>query len=264
MRCLQGNRVSSLSSMNTQNEPPKYPDAPNQEQISDQNKSTWPPQKRDGYENPSLERYTDLRFGDQQRGHRKWVIAVAAVLALVAIIVLGFMAAIYAEARGDETRPVDAIIVLGTTQWNGQPQPAFEARLRHTLELYQEGIAPVIIVTGGKQPADNFTEAETAETWLMDRGVPENAILMENEGRNTWGNMTGAWDAAAGHDIHTVLIVSDGFHLFRAERMANAVGFEAYTSPTPYSPIRPWSAEEFSYVIRETVAVIVQMPRWLF
>ena len=46
--------------------------------------------------------------------------------------------------------------------------------------------------------------------------------------------------------------------------MANAIGFEAYTSPATDSPIRPWSAAEFSYVIRETVAVIVQMPRWLF
>src|SRR5699024_2294363 len=101
-------------------------------------------------------------------------------------------------------------------------------------------------------------------TWLMDRGVPEAAILMENEGHNTWENMQGAKQAASGYDIKTVLVVSDGFHLFRAERMADAVGFEAYTSPTPHSPIRPWSAEEFGYVIRETVAVIVQMPRWLF
>lgn len=250
--------------MNMSDDPQKYPGGPNQEPVSDQSKSGWPHQKRDGYENPSLERYTDLRFDNQPQGHRKWVVAIAALAALIALIVLGFMAAIYAEARGDEARPVDAIIVLGTTQWNGRPQPAFEARLRHTLELYDQGLAPVIIVTGGKQPGDVYTEAETAEAWLMDRGVPENAILKEIEGRNTWGNMQGARDAAAGHDIKTVLIVSDGFHLFRAERMANAVGFEAYTSPTPYSPIRPWSAEEFSYVIRETVAVIVQMPRWLF
>ena len=250
--------------MNMQNDPHKYPDAPNQEPVSDQRKATWPLHRSDGFENPSLERYTDLRFDDQPRGHRKWVIAIAAGLALATIVVLGFMAAIYAEARGDEARPVDALIVLGTTQWNGNPQPAFEARLQHTLDLYNEGLAEVIIVTGGKQPGDTYTEADTAKAWLMDRGVPEAAILMENEGHNTWENMQGAKQAASGYDIKTVLVVSDGFHLFRAERMADAVGFEAYTSPTPHSPIRPWSAEEFGYVIRETVAVIVQMPRWLF
>ena len=205
-----------------------------------------------------------MSFGDKPRGHRKWVVAIATVLALLGLTVLGFMAAIYAEARGDEARPVDAIIVLGTTQWNGVPRPVFEARLEHTLDLYNRGLAPTIIVTGGKQDGDNFTEAETAETWLVDRGVPEDAILMEDRGRDTWENMRGAREASRANNIQSVLIVSDGFHLFRAERMADAVGFDAYTSPTPGSPIRPWSGAEFSYIIRETVAVIVQMPRWLF
>lgn len=253
-----------LAAMKTPNEPPKYPEAPNQEPVSEAADGSGLFQRGDGYENPSLERYTDLTFGDQPRGHRKWVIVIAAVLALIVIIVLGFVAAIYAEARGDEARPVDAIIVLGAAQFNGRPTDVFESRLQHGLDLYNRGLAPVIIVTGGKQEGDTYTEAETGEQWLIDRGVPEGAILMENEGRDTWANLRGARDAAQGYDIESVLIVSDGFHLFRAERMAEAVGFDAYTSPTPNSPIRPWSGLEVSYVIRETVAVIVQMPRWLF
>ena len=243
---------------------PKHTDTTGQWPVSGKTGGSGPFRRGDGYENPSLESYTDLRFDAHPRGHRKWVIAIAAMLVASVVVVFGFMAAIYAEARGDEARPVDAIIVLGTTQWNGVPRPVFEARLEHTLDLYNRGLAPTIIVTGGKQDGDNFTEAETAATWLIDRGVPEDAILMEDQGRDTWQNMQGAWDAVAGRNIETVLIVSDGFHLFRAERMANAVGFEAYTSPAPGSPIRPWSANEFSYIIRETVAVIVQIPRWLF
>lgn len=249
--------------MNMSNEPTQS-DGPNQEPVSPKSGNSWPFHKSDGFENPSLERYTDLRFGEQKRGHRKWMITVAALLALAALIVLGFMAAIYAEARGDEARPVDAIVVLGAAQYNGRPSDVFTARLQHGLDLYNQGLAPWIIVTGGRQEGDAFTEADTAETWLMNRGVPESAILMENEGRDTWQNMAGAWIAAEPHGIKRVLLVSDGFHLFRAERMANAVGFEAYTSPAPDSPIRPWSGVEFGYIIRETVAVIVQMPRWLF
>lgn len=240
------------------------PSGPNQEPVAPKAGGGWPFRHEDGYENPSLERYTDLRFGDQKRGHRRWVVALAAFLALMAMMVLGFMIAIYAEARGDEARPVDAIIVLGAAQFNGRPSDVFEARLQHGLDLYNAGYAPWIIVTGGRQEGDTYTEAETAETWLMDRGVPESAILMEDRGRDTWENLTGAHDAAVPHGIERVLIVSDGFHLFRAERMADAVGFEAFTSPAPDSPIRAWSAVEFSYIIRETVAVIVQMPRWLF
>lgn len=253
-----------LAAMNAPKERRNYPAGPNQEPVTDTDERKRPFQRGDGYENPSLERYTDLRFDSQPRGRRKWVVAIAAVLTLIAVVVLGLMAAIYAEARGDEARPVDAIIVLGAAQYNGRPTDVFESRLQHGLDLYNRGLAPVIIVTGGKQNGDTYTEAETGEQWLLNRGVPQSAILMENQGRDTWENIDGAHKAAEGRNIKSVLIVSDGFHLFRAKRMAEAVGFDAYTSPAPNSPIRPWSGVEFSYVIRETVAVIVQMPRWLF
>lgn len=250
--------------MSKSDQTPHKSDGPNQEPVSPRDRGPWPFQRDDGYENPSLERYTDLRFGEEKRGHRPWVVTLAAILALCAIIVLGFMVAIYAEAHGDETRQVDAIIVLGTTQNYGSPGRHLESRLQHANDLYQAGYAEWIIVTGGRVPGDPFTEAGVSRDWLVERGVPEEAILYEDEGRNTWENMTGAWTAAEPHGIKSVLIVSDGFHLFRAERMAQAVGFDAYTSPTPYSPVHPWSVGEFTFVIRETVAVIVQIPRWLF
>lgn len=250
--------------MSSSNETPHHPDESNQEPVTPKSTGAWPFQRNDGYENPSLERYTDLRFEQERRGHRPWVVTIAAVLALIAIIVFGFMIAIYAEARDDETREVDAIIVLGAAQWNCVPTDVFEARLQHALDLYREGYAEYIIVTGGRQEKDRCTEAGAGRSWLMERAVPQDVILMENEGRDTWGNLEGAKEASERRGIESVLIVSDGFHLFRAERMANAVGFEVYSSAAPGSPIRPWSAVEFSYVIRETVAVIVQIPRWLF
>lgn len=250
--------------MSKSDEASHHPDGPNQESVEKKSTNAWPFQRTDGFENPSLERYTDLRFGEEQGGHRRWVVILAAILALLAIMVFGFMVAIYSEARGDEAREVDAIIVLGTTQNYGTPSAHLEARLQHGLDLYDAGYAEWIIVTGGRMEGDPFTEAGVSRDWLIERGVPEDAILYEDEGRNTWENMNGAWDAAEPHGIERVLIVSDGFHLFRAERMSNAVGFESYTSPTPHSPIQPWSAGEFTFVIRETVAVIVQIPRWLF
>lgn len=239
-------------------------DSPDQEPLPESAQSTWPTPQGDGFTNPSLDRYSDLRFADKPKGHRKWVVALAAFLLLIPLIGLGFMAAIYAQARNDEARSVDAIIVLGAAQWNGRPTDVFEARLQHTLDLYNRGLAPWIIVTGGKMEGDAFTEADTAETWLINRGVPERAILKETVGNDTWENINGAWKVSRNHNIRSVLIVSDGFHLFRAERMAAKVGFEAYSSAAPESPIRPWSGTELSYVIRETIAVIVQIPKWLF
>jgi|GEM_PF-65722 len=215
--------------------------------------------------NPSLDGYSDLRFERApRRGHRRWVMLLAAVLILVPLMVIGVMTAVYWQARHDEARPVDAIVVMGAAQYNGRPSEVLAARLDHALNLYQEGLAPVIIVTGGNQPGDVYTEAGTSEQYLLDRGVPQNAILMEDEGRDTWASMQNVAAVTQGTDIRTVLIVSDGFHLFRSERMAEAVGFDAYSSAAPNSPIKPWSGAEFSYVIRETGAVILQVPDWLF
>jgi uncharacterized SAM-binding protein YcdF (DUF218 family) len=216
------------------------------------------------YENPSLERYTDLRFEQRPGGHRKWVVAIAGLFLIAALVVFGFMTAIYIQARNDEARQVDAIVVMGAAQYNGRPSEVLSARLDHALALYNGGYAPLIIVTGGKMEGDAFTEAGTSEQYLLDRGVPQHAILMEDEGRDTWDSMQGVAKVAEGRGIGSVLIVSDGFHLFRSERMADAVGFDAFSSAAPESPIRPWSANEFSYVIRETGAVILQMPDWLF
>jgi uncharacterized SAM-binding protein YcdF (DUF218 family) len=226
----------------------------------------WPGSRKKNprYENPSLERYTDLRFADQPRGHRRWVIALAGILLFAVVLVFGFMAAIYIQARNDEARQVDAIVVMGAAQYNGRPSEVLSARLDHALALYQEGYAPVIIVTGGKMEGDVYTEAGTSEQYLLDRGVPQHAILMEDEGRDTWASMKGVADVAKGRDIKSVLIVSDGFHLYRSERMAEAVGLDAYSSAAPDSPIREWSGNELSYVVRETGAVILQMPDWLF
>lgn len=220
--------------------------------------------KNDRYENPSLERYTDLRFEDQPRGHRPWVIAIAVLLLATVLTVLGFMAAIYIQARNDEARQVDAIVVMGAAQYNGRASSVLSARLDHALTLYEQGYAPVIIVTGGKLEGDVYTEAGVSEQYLLDRGVPQEAILMEDAGGDTWESMKAVGDIARGREIERVLVVSDGFHLYRSERMAEAVGLEAYSSAAPDSPIRPWSGNEFSYVIRETGAVIFQMGDWLF
>ena len=192
------------------------------------------------------------------------MVVLASVLIAMVVGVIGLMAAIYIQARNDEARQVDAIVVMGAAQYNGRPSEVLSARLDHALHLYDQGYAPLIIVTGGNMPGDVYTEAEVSEQYLLDRGVPQQAILMENEGRDTWDSMQGVAEVAEGRDIDSVLIVSDGFHLFRSERMANKVGFDSYSSAAPDSPIRPGSGNEFSYIIRETGAVIVQMPDWLF
>ena len=182
----------------------------------------------------------------------------------IPVTILLVMAAVYWQARTDEARPVDAIVILGAAQYNGRPSEVLEARLEQALSLWNQGLAPKIVVTGGKQAGDAFTEAETEANYLIERGVPEDAILYENRGRDTWQSMQGVEEVLRGTGVRSMLIVSDGFHLLRAKLMARDLGFTAYGSPAKNSPITPWSGDEFSYVIRETGGILVFLPKLIF
>ncbi len=192
---------------------------------------------------------------------RRWLRrAFLLVVFLIPILIMLVGGAVYWEARSGEAQPADAIVVLGAAQYNGRPSEVLRARLDHALALYQEGYAPVIVLTGGKQPGDTYTEAETGEQYLLDRGVPASAILFENEGRDTWQSMQSVADVLDGSGAESLLIVSDGFHLLRSEIMARELGFTASGSGSTDSPIRSWSGAEFSYVIRETGGILAFVP----
>ncbi len=185
------------------------------------------------------------------------------VVLLIPLSIMVVGAAVYWEARSGEPQRADAIVVLGAAQYNGRPSEVFQARLDHALALYQEGYAPMVVLTGGKQPGDAYTEAETGEQYLLDRGVPQSAIRWENEGRDTWQSLRGVGEVFDGTDVESLLIVSDGFHLLRSELMARELGFSASGSASTDSPIGPWTGAEFSYVIRETGGIIAFAPTML-
>ncbi len=166
---------------------------------------------------------------------------------LARIILLGIVAsiaiALYATWRimvqgaQDDARPADAIVVLGAAQYDGRPSPVFRARLDHAVDLFQQGIAPVLIVTGGKQEGDRTTEAATARAYAVSRGVPDASILDEDRARTTLESIhlvKGVLDAA---DLHTVVFVSDPSHMLRVLRMASDEGITGWGSPTTTSPV---------------------------
>jgi vancomycin permeability regulator SanA len=197
-------------------------------------------------------------------GWRRWLRRVFfLVLILAPLSILAVGGAIYWNARAAEPHQADAIVVMGAAQYNGRPSQVFQARLDHALELYEQGYAPLIVVTGGKMPGDVYTEAETATQYLVDRGVPPDAILAENQGRDTWQSMQGVAAVLEGTDVGSLLIVSDGYHLLRSELMAGELGYQAWGSAAPDSPIRPWSGSELAYVIRETGGIIALVPTLL-
>jgi uncharacterized SAM-binding protein YcdF (DUF218 family) len=160
------------------------------------------------------------------------------LVAFVGFLLLVAYAAYRITAQGDidEARRADAIVVLGAAQYNGKPSGVFEARLQHAVDLWKRGLGEYLIVTGGKLPADRTTEAATARAWALAHGVPEEAILAEDRGRNTLESLEGVEAILRKHDLRSAVFVSDRTHMLRVLRMASDMGIAAWGSPTPASP----------------------------
>src|SRR3954470_16357171 len=155
----------------------------------------------------------------------------AAVLALL-LLVTSTALAIWWSARHDSRPSSDAIVVLGSAQYNGVPSSIFEARLEHAKNLYEAGVAPVIVTVGGKETGDQFTEAEAGRDYLARAGVPDDALLAVPEGVDTLESMRAVSAEFSDRDWHTAVLVTDPWHAMRAERMAEDAGMEASSSPT--------------------------------
>jgi uncharacterized SAM-binding protein YcdF (DUF218 family) len=169
-----------------------------------------------------------------------WKIAWRVALGIFAIVFLYLSVTffqVWRQARRDDARPSDAIVVLGAAQYDGTPSPVLAARLDHALDLYEAGVAPMIVVTGGRQEGDRFTEATAAATYLHEHGVPDDAILRETNGRSSWESLAASGQFLEERGMTDVVLVSDPYHAARIDDIADEVGLDAVTSPTRTSPI---------------------------
>src|SRR5579884_1585809 len=168
----------------------------------------------------------------------KWLLRVALLVMLSAVCYLGFVAAqIQKESAVDEAvteQPkADAIVVLGAAEYRGRPSPVLEARLNHALFLYLKGLAPRIITTGGAGGDPMFTESTVSRAYLTRRGVPAEAISVEDEGESTAQSVAAVAEMMRRMDLKSALIVSDGYHIYRVKKMLQASGIRVYGSPRP-------------------------------
>jgi len=166
---------------------------------------------------------------------------VLGAIGVIAAVLIGYYVItvyqVWRAARHDGARPSQAIIVLGAAQYNGKPSPVFKARLDHAAELYKHGIAPLIVVTGGKIPGDEFTEAGAGADYLHTLGIPDDVILRETTSRNSWESLRASARFLKARGVRRVVLVSDPFHSLRIRLIAEEIGFDATTSPTATSPI---------------------------
>jgi uncharacterized SAM-binding protein YcdF (DUF218 family) len=176
------------------------------------------------------------------------LIRIAAGLLLVSVIGLGvklFSVAgdIRRQSDLDEARPADVILVLGAAEYRGRPSPILEARLNHALFLYRQEMAPRIITTGGKGGDPMFTEGEVGRAYLSRHGIPSEAIIVESEGETTVHSTAAAAEIMRRMGLHSCIVVSDGYHIYRVKRMLQFQGIAVYGSPRPAEPRHGWRQE---------------------
>ena len=165
---------------------------------------------------------------------------------------------VWEQSREDEVFYADAIVVLGAAQYNGEPSPVFKARLDQAAYLFNEGLAETVIVTGGKQPGDTFTEAATGARYLTEEGVPLNQILSETEGLTTLESLQNVWELTRDRSIAKVLLVSDPMHSERIKRIAGDLGFEkTFTSPANYEQLNRSRSTKAKELVHEVASLIV-------
>jgi uncharacterized SAM-binding protein YcdF (DUF218 family) len=191
------------------------------------------------------------------RAALRWAPRVVLGALVVAVLLVGGTAIrVWQLGRVDERQPVDMIVVLGAAQYDGRPSPVFRARLQHALELYEEGVAPRIVTVGGAAAGDAFTEAQAGEQWLVENGVPGQALLPVDEGRDTFESFEAVANVAEQRGWESAVLVSDPWHSLRSRTMADDVGLTATTSPTKRGPVVQTRETQFRYIVRETGALI--------
>lgn len=179
----------------------------------------------------------------------------AVVFALVVGYYLISLFQVWSTGNDDYSEPVDAIVVMGAAQYDGRPSPQLAARLDHVVEMWPDGLAPVVVVTGGNQPGDRFTEASTSAAYLADQGVPDAALLLEDEGSNSYESLESVAALLESRGLESVLIVTDPYHALRSKLIAEEVGLDAHVSSTDTSVVT--GSDEFGRHLREAAGVSI-------
>jgi uncharacterized SAM-binding protein YcdF (DUF218 family) len=160
------------------------------------------------------------------------------LLGLLILIVCAWSAWVYfqiaAVARIDQARPADAIAVFGAAEYSGHPSPVLHARLDHAVTLYRLQMAPLIITLGGGSDLDSGnTEGGVGRDYLLANGIPLDKIIAETTSTDTEQQVQRLVDIARDNNLHHLVVVSDGTHLFRIRALCQSAGLDVYTSPRP-------------------------------
>lgn len=200
----------------------------------------------------------DERFVGSLREGRRYLSPVRVLVGLAVVFVFGYVATLFQVMHTGGSHGADrsdAIVVMGAAQYDGRPSPQLAARLDHVITLWNEGVAPLVVVTGGKQPGDRFTEAEASTRYLTDRGVPGAAVVQVGVGATTYESVAAAAPVMEAYGIERVAVVTDPYHALRSRLIVEGEGFVVDVAATPTSVVTGWAS--FRRQIGEAGGVVV-------
>lgn len=182
----------------------------------------------------------------------RWLLRLGALVVALALLYVGVtFGQVWWASRQDEPAVSSAIVVMGAAQWDGRPSPVLQERLDHAVELWREGYAPLVVVTGGNQAGDRFTQGMTGHAYLRQVGLPESAIRVEVAGTNSYQELSASAAILRGEGLSPeVVIVTDPYHSLRVSQIAGEVGLSASVSPTD-------AGSSVREMARETAAVAI-------
>jgi uncharacterized SAM-binding protein YcdF (DUF218 family) len=189
---------------------------------------------------------------------RRWLLRLEALgLAAVAAFLALTGARIVHEGSLQELHPADAIVVFGAAEYAGHPSPVLRARLDHAFDLFQQGIAPVVITTGGAASDPSFSEGGVGSSYLERRGIPERSLIAETQGSDTAQSAVRVAVIMRANGLHSCVAVSDAYHVFRIKKLLEHEGIgPVYVAPRPDS--RPHGAVQRAYaVLREACSYLL-------
>lgn len=190
---------------------------------------------------------------------RRWLWIPLSLLAAalgLGIWTSSLMRVIEQESTVDEARAADVILVLGAAEYRGLPSPVLKARLDHALDLWRRDLAPRILTTGGSGGDPDFTEGEVARNYLVRKGLPAEAIIVEPEGETTWHSIVAASEIMRRMNLRSCVLVSDGYHIHRAKRMMQSKGIEVWGSPRVTPTAGPVWQRRWLY-FRQAIGVLL-------
>jgi uncharacterized SAM-binding protein YcdF (DUF218 family) len=192
----------------------------------------------------------------RRRTARFWIMLLVVFIAAAMLLFLAITSVRVArQAAVDETRRAGAIVVFGAAEYAGRPSPVFRARLDHAYELFQRGVAPIVITTGGAAQDPKFTEGGVGHDYLKRRGIPDANLIAETQSADTADSARRTATIMRANGIRDCTAVSDAYHMFRIKKLVEAEGIKVYAAPRPASiPHSAWG--RLAAAVREAVSYL--------